>query len=278
MFGILIRVTLLSVSLLAGLGGCAGRSYYSDVPEPRAHPAPTRSVAVTGGYTVKPGDSLYSISFSTGSDWRDLAALNGIAPPYTIYPGQTLRIGAAAPGRQQAAAPPPVARAIAAPDAGGPVSTAPAGSMPSVQAPPAPPPSSSAPVVAPAAPPLRPGAWQWPSAGRMIRGFSRGAQPHKGVDIEGKSGDPVLAANSGSVVYAGNGVRGYGNLLILKHDATFLSAYAHNSRLLVKEGDVVAGGQKIAEVGDSGTDRFKLHFEVRKQGNPIDPLTILPRR
>ncbi len=112
----------------------------------------------------------------------------------------------------------------------------------------------------------------------MIRGFSGGAQPHKGVDIEGRSGDPVLAANSGSVVYAGNGVRGYGNLVIVKHDATFLSAYAHNSKLLVKEGDVVNGGQKIAEIGDSGTDRFKLHFEVRKQGNPIDPLTILPRR
>ena len=280
MFGILIRVALLTVSLLAGLGGCAGRNYYSDVPEPKASPAQTRNASAAGGYTVKPGDSLYSISFSTGSDWRELAALNSIAPPYTIYPGQTLRLGAVAPAPQQSSAAVPVARTIAAPDAGGPVSAAPAGSLPSVPAPPTPgpPPSASAPVIALAAPPPRPGAWQWPSAGRMIRGFSGGAQPHKGVDIEGKSGDPVLAANSGSVVYAGDGVRGYGNLLILKHDATFLSAYAHNSRLLVKEGDVVNGGQKIAEIGDSGTDRFKLHFEVRKQGNPIDPLTILPRR
>ena len=91
-------------------------------------------------------------------------------------------------------------------------------------------------------------------------------------------GDAVLAAKGGTVVYAGNGVRGYGNLLIVKHDASFLSAYAHNSRLLVKEGDVVDGGQKIAEMGSSGTDRIHLHFEVRKQGRPIDPLLVLPKR
>jgi lipoprotein NlpD len=130
----------------------------------------------------------------------------------------------------------------------------------------------------PRPPAPRPGAWQWPAAGKLIQRFSAGAQPHKGVDIDGRSGDPVYAANSGSVVYAGNGVRGYGNLLIVKHDETFLSAYAHNSKLLVKEGDVVRGGEKIAEIGDSGTDRVKLHFEVRKQGNPVDPLKILPGR
>ena len=99
-----------------------------------------------------------------------------------------------------------------------------------------------------------------------------------GIDLAGAAGDPVYAANTGTIVYAGDGVRGYGNLLIVKHDATYLSAYAHNSRLLVKEGDVVKAGEKIAEIGDSGTDRFKLHFEVRRQGNPVDPLTVLPKR
>lgn len=284
MFGILVRIALFSLSLLAGLGGCTSRTYYSDVPEPNADPAQPRNMAATGGYTVQQGDSLYLIAFSLGSDWRELAAVNSIAPPYTIYPGQILRLGVTAPSPQQATAA-PVVRTIVAPDAGGPISAAPSSPVPVVQASPVPvapsPPASTpvaAAVAAPLAPPPRPGAWQWPSAGRMIRGFSGGAQPHKGVDIEGRSGDPVLAANSGIVVYAGNGVRGYGNLVIVKHDATFLSAYAHNSRLLVKEGDVVKGGEKIAEIGDSGTDRFKLHFEVRKQGNPIDPLTILPRR
>jgi lipoprotein NlpD len=112
----------------------------------------------------------------------------------------------------------------------------------------------------------------------MFLGFTTGQQPHKGIDIAGAIGDPVLAARNGTVVYAGDGVRGYGNLLIIKHDAVFLSAYAHNSKLLVKEGESVRGGQKIAELGDSATDRPKLHFEVRKQGNPIDPLQVLPRR
>jgi len=112
----------------------------------------------------------------------------------------------------------------------------------------------------------------------VVKGFSTGAQPHKGIDLDGRMGDPVYAANSGTAVDAGDGVRGYGNLLIVKHDAMYLSAYAHNSRLLVKEGDVVSGGQRIAEAGDSGTDRVKLHFEVRRNGSPVDPLRILPRR
>jgi lipoprotein NlpD len=122
------------------------------------------------------------------------------------------------------------------------------------------------------------GAWRWPATGKLVRGFSGGTQPHKGVDFTGGIGDPVYAANGGTVVYAGSGVRGYGNLLIVKHDAQYLSAYAHNSRLLVKEGDVVDGGQQIAEIGDSGSDRVKLHFEVRRQGNPVDPLKVLPKR
>jgi lipoprotein NlpD len=148
-----------------------------------------------------------------------------------------------------------------------------------------PPPTASAPTpgkapARPAAsgPPPKPGAWQWPTRGALISRFSAGSQPHKGIDLTGRMGEPVHAANSGTVVYAGSGVRGYGNLLIVKHDAVFLSAYAHNSKLLVQEGDTVRAGQQIAELGDSGTDRVKLHFEIRRHGSPVDPLKILPRR
>lgn len=308
----LLRPPLIIVALLCGLGGCGGRSYHSDVPEPEAPVAvlpETPARAVRAGYTVRRGDTLYSIAFSVGKDWREVAALNGIQAPYTIYPGQVLQLGVpVAPGPVEpltSAAVASSARAQPAPDSGAitaavntaqpaPAATTRAGTpmeaMPERSQPAAdqqaqeiavahdPPATRAVMPVEPRPAAPMPGAWQWPAAGKLIQRFSTGAQPHKGVDLDGRSGDAVYAANSGSVVYAGNGVRGYGNLLIVKHDETFLSAYAHNSKLLVKEGDVVRGGEKIAEIGDSGTDRVKLHFEVRKQGNPVDPLKILPRR
>jgi lipoprotein NlpD len=287
--------------VLALLAGCSGPGYYEDVPEPR-EPEPVQEPPAPGGRVVKAGDTLYSIAFSTGLDWRELAAINGIAPPYTIYPGQRLRLGTGAvestadaepemapvgaqarPAQGGTALPLPAPGPAALPLPGPAVQTPPARPAeppPAVVSRPpassAPPPVASAPKPAPRA--LKPGAWQWPAQGRLMRGFAAGAQPHKGVDIAGAIGDPVHAANNGTVVYAGSGVRGYGNLLILKHDAQYLSAYAHNSRLLVKEGDVVSGGQRIAEIGDSGTDRVKLHFEVRRQGSPVDPLKVLPKR
>lgn len=118
--------------------------------------------------------------------------------------------------------------------------------------------------------------WAWPSSGKVLAGFSEGS--NKGVDIAGKTGDPVLAAGDGKVVYAGTGLRGYGKLVIVKHDATFLSAYAHNSQILVKEGQSITRGQKIAEVGSSDSDQPKLHFEIRRQGKPVDPIQYLPKR
>lgn len=122
--------------------------------------------------------------------------------------------------------------------------------------------------------------WSWPAPGKLIAGFSDAgsAETNKGIDIAGKTGDPVAAAASGKVVYVGNGLRGYGNLVIVRHNAAFLSAYAHNSRILVKEGQEVARGQKIAELGNSDADQPKLHFEVRHQGKPVDPLKHLPPR
>ena len=288
---------VVATCLLAGLAGCASRPYYSDLPEPDARAPVARAAAARPGvntYAVKPGDTLHSIAFAAGTDWQTLASLNRIVAPYTIYPGQLLKLSASnvpvtlgMDPDLPATAP---VRAQAAPDAGAPLVQGGAAAMPRAQPPAVAPvqPSQSAqprsPAAAPAAPgplpppPASPGGWQWPSAGKLVLGYANAAQPHKGIDLAGSTGDPVVAAKGGTVVYAGNGVRGYGNLLIVKHDALFLSAYAHNSKLLVKEGDVVKGGQQIAEMGDSGTDRTKLHFEVRKQGNPVDPLQVLPRR
>jgi len=119
-----------------------------------------------------------------------------------------------------------------------------------------------------------PGDWRWPVKGKILHKFSK---RNNGIDIVAKTGTPVVATSSGKVVYAGNGLRGYGNLLIIKHNTTYFSAYAHNRRLFVKEGITVKTGEKIAEVGSTGTDLVKLHFEIRKDGNPVDPLKYLPR-
>jgi lipoprotein NlpD len=143
-------------------------------------------------------------------------------------------------------------------------------------------PPAPAPAPAPAAP-AAPGDidWAWPATGKLLAGFSEGGdgkEANKGIDIAGKQGEPVQAAAAGKVVYAGSGLRGYGNLVIVRHNASFLSAYAHNSRILVKEGQTVVRGQKIAEMGNSDADQTKLHFEVRQQGKPVDPLKFLPPR
>ena len=119
-------------------------------------------------------------------------------------------------------------------------------------------------------------AWRWPTSGRVIRGYS--SSVHKGIDISGKRGDPIQAVAAGKVVYAGTGIVGFGELLIVKHNEIYLSAYGHNDRLLVAEGDTVRAGQKIAEKGSSGTDTVKLHFEIRREGKPVDPQRLLPRR
>lgn len=282
MFITATRSIVTALTLLVGLTGCGGPSYMQDVPEPNVRrpvllPEPHRQRV----YTVRPGDSLYSIAFIVGVDWRDLAQANGIKPPFTIYPGQRLKWGGAkvassvsrpAPSSspRPASTPPPVATTAKRP----PSLPIPAASAAAPQATQAAPTTRAATAQAP----MPVAGWQWPNSGKPFMGFAGGDRPHKGIDFAGRAGDPVLAANNGSVVYAGSGVRGYGNLLIVKHDTAFLSAYAHNSKLLVKEGDVVRGGQKIAEMGDSGTDRVKLHFELRKYGSPVDPLKVLPKR
>jgi lipoprotein NlpD len=223
-----------------------------------------------GYYTVRPGDTLIRIALDSGQNWRDIARWNNIDNPNVIEVGQVLRVIPPA-GTEVVAR--PVAPGAVAPAAGPPSSGA---SAPRVATAP------TAPTLPPVnTPPVSAGeddiAWAWPTgAAAVVGGFDE--QRNKGLDIAGKPGDPVLAAADGRVVYAGAGLRGYGNLIILKHNNTFLSAYAHNQVLLVKEDQSVRKGQKIAEMGNTDADRVKLHFEIRRQGKPVDPARYLPPR
>jgi lipoprotein NlpD len=224
-------------------------------------------VATDGIYTVKAGDTLYSIALDNGMDWRELARVNNLSDPSKLSIGQKLRISSASG---------PVASAPAGgtvvEDSGVEVTPIlPAGGAKPVEAVPAP-----VPEIKPPAPVAVTLGFIWPHPGDIIQGYKAGV--NKGIDLAAKVGDPVLASQAGRVVYSGNALRGYGNLIILKHDNNLLTAYAHNKTLLVKEGEPVTKGQKIAEAGQSDTDRPKLHFEVRKQGKPVDPMDYLPAR
>ena len=234
-----------------------------------------------GYYTVKPGDTMIRIGLENGQNWRDVVRWNGIENPNLIEVGQVLRV--VPPGVDPAAvasrgvAPAQVdARPLEGKGAGLPAAL-PASGVPALAVEP-----GKAAASAPPAPPAagRDGddepAWAWPAAGPVAAGFEEGKQ--KGLLLSGKPGDPVLAAADGRVVYAGAGLRGYGNLLIVKHNNTYLTAYAHNQVLLVTEDQAVRRGQKIAEMGSSDADRVQLHFEIRRQGKPIDPARLLPAR
>jgi lipoprotein NlpD len=225
-----------------------------------------------GYYTVKPGDTLMRIGLETGQGWKDLARWNALDNPNLIEVGQTLRVIPPVAGAPVLAATAPVS------DAGGTVvrpvsSSGSAASAPTTTTASA----TSTPAPAPVATSSEDDvAMLWPASGTVVAPFDE--VKNKGVDIAGKLGDPVNAVADGRVVYAGAGLRGYGNLIILKHNDTYLTAYAHNQTLLVKEDQSVRKGQKIAEMGNSDADRVKLHFEVRKQGKPVDPLKYLPAK
>lgn len=313
---------LLFAALLA-LSGCS-----TVVVEPaagqggnRAAPVAAHTPVPGGSYEVAKGDTLYSIAFRKGVDFRDLAKWNGIAAPYTIWPGQHLRLSppagnapvphavaattarakpvsaaSSAPVFENVPAPastPAGKRAVAA--AGAPVvATVPAPHTPAPAPAPARPASTEVPVAGePKAtvPPPAPApavasggsraaggvSWHWPADGQIIKRFTLGdAVP--GIEIAGKAGDPVRAAADGVVVYSGNGLVGYGELVIIKHNDSLLSAYGHNSKRLVKEGQRVSAGQQIAEMGSSGASRVELGFQIRKDGNPVDPLSYLPAK
>jgi len=238
----------------------------------RNNATPQRPTVTTGQYVVRRGDTLFSIAFRYGWDYKALAARNNIPAPYTIHPGQTIRFD----GRSGSTPTAVVTQSGSTPSSSSKTTVirrptgAEAATVPSVA-------SKPTPVPMPPAGPA-PTGWGWPSSGVLIGKFSSNGSLNKGIDIAGDLGQPVLAASDGTVVYAGSGLRGYGELVIIKHSDTYVSAYGHNRRLLVREGQQVKVGQTIAEMGSTGTDRVKLHFEIRRQGKPVDPLQFLPRR
>ncbi len=238
---------------------------------PVASVAQSRQPVTSGQYVVRRGDTLYSIAFRFGWDWKALAARNGIVEPYLIRVGQIIRFDGPQPTRPAQVASAPVPAPAPAPR---PIQTP----QPVAKQPP-PAPIRTSPASTPQVPVQRSASgWIWPVQGAVISRFSSNGSLNKGIDIAGELGQPVSAASDGSVVYAGSGLRGYGELLIIKHSDTYVSAYGHNRRLLVQEGQKVKAGQTIAEMGSTGTDRVKLHFEIRRQGKPVDPLQYLPRR
>lgn len=261
--------------------------------QPAAAPPPSSQIvpSTTGFHTVQRGDTLYAIAFANGLDYREVAIWNRLESPDRILVGQVLRLTPPAdskieirpldeepvPQARPLAEPPEVRepQAVLLPYSDANLAQA---SVPRPAATPAPAPAPAA-VPAAAAPPAAAtsaNGWMWPAEGTLIARFGTGGS--KGIQIAGQRNAPVVAVAPGRVVYSGTGLRGYGRLLIVKHADEYLSAYAHNETVLVKEGDNVTAGQRIALMGDSDTDRVKLHFEIRRYGKPLDPLNFLPER
>lgn len=271
------------------MSGCSSRS----VPAPVStlelrenfYQQRNRGTLTANTYKVQRGDTLYSIAFRAGKDVRQLAALNGIASPYIIYPNQRLRLTGKSPAKQPAqrarqsnttvakntnknnssqtksnSSVKPV-KAVAPKNQKGYVQVTPDKSKKNADL------TLNRDFVQ----------WQWPVKGKIISGFSHQQQGNKGIDISGREGNRVNAAASGQVVYAGNALRGYGNLIIIKHNDDYLSAYAHNRKLLVAEKQMVTAGQQIAELGSTDATDARLHFEIRFRGSSVDPLKYLPQ-
>lgn len=267
-----------AIVLIALLTGCAGRSSPAPVTtlELRKQQHQQQQVRLTQSrYVVQRGDTLYSIAFRSGQDFRTLAARNNIKSPFTIYPGQVIQLQA--PFASQTATPARSSTAVtgaktAAANNAKPVAAAQEKSYGQ---------ASSTPVARqvsqPAAVNTGKVSWQWPVRGQILARFSSAEQGNKGVDIGGRDGSRINAAADGQVVYAGNALRGYGNLIIIKHNDDYLSAYAHNKRILVKERQEVKAGQQIAEMGDTDAANTRLHFEIRFRGQSVDPLRYLPK-
>ncbi len=253
-----MRLRVVALSLLCGIAGC---SHFKNQEAAPVVSIDARRPVNVGAHTVSPGETLYAIAWQYGHDYRDLAQLNHITPPYRIYPGQkiTLKGQFAVAKRKpiQVATLPKVTSKVESPKPETINITAAAKPIQSVAS----------------------NGWQWPVKGKILKTFSKHDHTFsKGIDISGTLGSPVCAAKEGKVVYSGEGLRGYGQLIIIKHNDTFLSAYAHNQRLLVKEGDTITQGQTIAYMGQTDADRVKLHFEIRKNGQPVDPLQFLAKQ
>jgi len=242
---------LLFVLLLTACGGgnaVAPVGSYGGYNKSTSSPAKSNPTKPPSVYKVIKGDTLYSISWRYGLDYKKVAKINRIPPPYNIYIGQKLSFKSAKIKSTATKTKTTTSQKT--------------GKKAAIKT------SYSNKALA----------WRWPTKGKVISTYSKSAAGRKGINIAGKSGQTVQAAAAGKVVYSGNGLSRYGNLLILKHNDVYLSAYAHNKKLLVKEGQSVKAGQKIATLGRSGTQRDQLHFEIRRNGKPIDPMRFLPKK
>jgi lipoprotein NlpD len=242
--GKLLRSIIKCCCLLAiiGLSGCVP-------PKPVKFPPVVegwrRAAAGKNAYIVQKKDTLYSIAWALGLDYRDLAEINNLAPPYSLHRGQRIYIVSSRSKKSVH-----IAKTIAS-------SYTPSGDKTFIAS-------------------LK--GWVWPAHGKVVKGFDNKLGGNRGVDIQGGYGSAVLASNSGNVVYSGTGIRSYGKLLIIKHSDDYLSAYAYNAKMLVREGQKVKAGQKIATMGRDDEGRVALHFEIRRIGKPINPLLYLPKK
>ena len=298
------RLTM-AVALTSVLGGCADKPpavienksvpAAIETPEVRQSTAPERAVAADIGqmlqrgpnYIVQPGDTLYAVAFRLGMDYRTLAEINNIGPPYVIRVSQSLKtidtgseaLGEAADDTASVTPEQSVAvqpDRLESPPRQTPAAPASASQQADAVRPEAGPPSHTLSTAKSATPNGPVDRWVWPAAGDVSRPFSD--ERHKGIDLAGQRGAPVMATAPGVVVYAGTGVTGYGALLIVKHNDTYLSAYGHNDELLAVEGEQVKAGQVIARMGSTDADSVKLHFEIRRDGRPVNPTGLLPSR
>ena len=280
------RWGLLGAGFLLLLAGCAAKP-----PAPvveRSSAPPRAELPVDGLHQVYRGDTLHGIAFKYGLDWRELARWNDLNAPYIIYPDQVLRLRAPAGAARRPAGTvstrgvqPRSSSTRADAAATKPRTPAPASSSRPAPVAAKPAPKAAAPKAAPAKAqpkPVSSTGWMWPVEGRVLRSFKAGDPARNGLDIASREGREVVAAGAGEGVYSGNGLIGYGELVIIKHDDRMLSAYGHNRVRLVKEGDVIAKGQKIAEVGRNDRKEQILHFEIRRDGKPVDPMRYLPKR
>lgn len=261
-----LRSTALSIAAVAVLlTGCASRVDRAPIVDATSG-SPVVSAGAQGGYVVQSGDTLYKIAQMHNMNVATLISINNITDPSQLRVGQRLLLDGSASTTST-----PVATAVVPPvststSTGTTIDTASATTPPTQLDP-----STSAPRASDA----NLISWGWPTNGKLIQGFTAAT---KGIDLVGSIGDPIIAAADGKVMYAGNGVRGLGNLILLGHTDGFITAYAHNDALAVKTGDEVKKGQKIASLGQSDTTSPRLHFEVRRRGTPVNPLSYLPAR
>lgn len=267
-----LAIRLIKISIASAfLSACGNPGYIAPVED--FNQPPSKKLTT---HHVARGETLYSIAWRYNLDYKKLAAANNLDSRYTIYPGQVLHLDTSnvverTPAKPVTQHPKPAPKPIEKPPASVEKATPPS-TQRSIKT------TKSVTQKVNSGAEFTPKDWVWPANGKLITTFSSESALHKGIDISGDLGEPVIAAAVGTVVYSGDGLRGYGKLIIIKHSEKYLSAYAHNRRLLVAEGENVKMGQQIAEMGSTGTNRVKLHFEIRHDGKPVNPLSYLPKK